>query len=334
MLPLPLALTPTCFPCFLQLTCVHLIDSHHCSDPSKFLSVLLLSLNSMTQLELPHVNILSKMDLIESMGPLEFGLDFYTDVLDLSYLLPRLKEVAGGRSHPLARKFARLNKALADLIESYNLVSFLPLAIDDQELLTQVLKVVDKANGFMYLPQVNAESGRGAQGSTTHSPTTATAAPQTAGAKTSPATSAGVAAFAAAASSSNSSKAAVAPSASSTDASAAALRQRSQLLNSVDTSQLHELNLSVYAPPAATAPPGLAPRTDPRGWDRSSLRSLLSPPHVLLRPDIQERYLPRTTQIDAPNAPRAHASATANATAAAVATAAAPPLQIREAKHG
>ena len=78
--------------CCFQLTCVHLIDSHHCSDPAKFLSVLLLSLSSMTQLELPHVNVLSKMDLIEQYGALEFGLEFYTDVLDLSYLLPRLKQ--------------------------------------------------------------------------------------------------------------------------------------------------------------------------------------------------------------------------------------------------
>lgn len=36
--------------------------------------------------ELPQVNVLSKVDLVESCGRLHFGLDFYTDVLDLSFL--------------------------------------------------------------------------------------------------------------------------------------------------------------------------------------------------------------------------------------------------------
>lgn len=36
--------------------------------------------------ELPQVNVLSKVDLVEKYGRLHFGLDFYTDVLDLSHL--------------------------------------------------------------------------------------------------------------------------------------------------------------------------------------------------------------------------------------------------------
>ena len=49
-----------------RLAAVHLIDSHHCTDAARFVSVLLLSLKTMLQLELPHVNILSKFDLVES----------------------------------------------------------------------------------------------------------------------------------------------------------------------------------------------------------------------------------------------------------------------------
>lgn len=44
----------------------------------------------MVRLELPHVNVLSKVDLIESGGRLAFGLGFYTDVSDLRDLLPYL----------------------------------------------------------------------------------------------------------------------------------------------------------------------------------------------------------------------------------------------------
>lgn len=54
----------------LQLSAVHLVDSHYCADPAKFISVLCTSLSTMLHVELPHVNILSKMDLIEQYGKL------------------------------------------------------------------------------------------------------------------------------------------------------------------------------------------------------------------------------------------------------------------------
>lgn len=53
-----------------QLAAVHLVDSHYCADPAKFISVLCTSLSTMLHVELPHVNILSKMDLIEQYGKL------------------------------------------------------------------------------------------------------------------------------------------------------------------------------------------------------------------------------------------------------------------------
>lgn len=54
----------------MQLVAVHLVDAHYCTDPAKYISVLLLSLKTMIQLELPHVNVLSKIDLVESYGKL------------------------------------------------------------------------------------------------------------------------------------------------------------------------------------------------------------------------------------------------------------------------
>lgn len=54
----------------LQLTAVHLVDAHLCSDPGKYISALLLTLSTMLHLELPHINVLSKIDLIESYGKL------------------------------------------------------------------------------------------------------------------------------------------------------------------------------------------------------------------------------------------------------------------------
>ena len=52
------------------------------------------------QIELPHVNVLSKADLVEKHGKLAFNLDFYTEVLDLEYLLEHFQvgSVAAGGS--------------------------------------------------------------------------------------------------------------------------------------------------------------------------------------------------------------------------------------------
>ena len=59
---------------------MHLVDAHLCTDESKYMSALLLSLASMLHLEMPHVNVLSKMDVLQSYGPLAFNIDFYSSV--------------------------------------------------------------------------------------------------------------------------------------------------------------------------------------------------------------------------------------------------------------
>ena len=52
-----------------------------------------------------------------------FNLDYYTEVLDLRYLLEHL-------SHdPFFQKYKKLNEALIGLVEDYSLVSFVPLDI-------------------------------------------------------------------------------------------------------------------------------------------------------------------------------------------------------------
>lgn len=53
-----------------RLCVVHLVDAHYCIDPSKYVSMLMVSLKTMLHLECPHINILSKIDLMESYGTL------------------------------------------------------------------------------------------------------------------------------------------------------------------------------------------------------------------------------------------------------------------------
>ncbi|KIJ14726.1 hypothetical protein PAXINDRAFT_176689 [Paxillus involutus ATCC 200175] len=87
-----------------RLAAVHLCDAHYVTDPAKYVSVLLLSLRTMLQLELPHINVLSKVDLISQYGDLDFNLDFYTEVQDLSYL--------EGVLNTTSPRFTALNMAL------------------------------------------------------------------------------------------------------------------------------------------------------------------------------------------------------------------------------
>ena len=130
-----------------RLCSVNLVDSYYISDPAKYVSVLLMSLSSMLQIELPHVNIFSKMDLIKQYGPLKFSLDYYTDVLDLSYLLETLD------SDRFLSKFKNLNKKICDVVTDYSLVSFIPLNIQKKGSIIRCIQAVDKANGKYYYRQ-------------------------------------------------------------------------------------------------------------------------------------------------------------------------------------
>ena len=63
-----------------RLAAVNLVDAQLCTDAGKYVAALLASLGTMLHLELPHVNLLSKADLIPSFGELDFDLSFYLEV--------------------------------------------------------------------------------------------------------------------------------------------------------------------------------------------------------------------------------------------------------------
>eukprot|EP00439_Symbiodinium_sp_Y106_P010140 s4431_g1.t1 len=134
----------------LRLVAVHLIDSTLCVDVYRYISAVMLSLSAMMQLELPHINVLSKIDMVmDHTDDLTFSLDYYAGVSDLSQLLWTLQT----NKHPLSTKFKDFNRLLAELIEDYGLVSFEPLDIEDKECALRVLGRCDTANGHV----MNAE---------------------------------------------------------------------------------------------------------------------------------------------------------------------------------
>ena len=105
----------------------------------------------MLHFELPHINILSKLDLMEKHKPTEFNVDYYCEVFNLDYLLDTIND------DPFFEKYKKLSKALIDMIESYSLVSFIPVNIADAKTVTNALNHIDKANGFFLIRIENEE---------------------------------------------------------------------------------------------------------------------------------------------------------------------------------
>ena len=170
----------------LELAAVHLCDSHYVTDAAKYVSVLLLSLRAMLHLELPHINVLSKVDLLTHYGDLgilsfslamnersplfvitDFNLEFYTEVHDLSYL-----ENALSSASP---RYSALNMAMCELIEDFGLVGFETLAVEvrnisshrktltlkdrntqDKHSMLNLTRAIDRATGYVFVPPAGA----------------------------------------------------------------------------------------------------------------------------------------------------------------------------------
>jgi hypothetical protein len=98
-------------------------------------------------MDLPHLNVLTKIDKLYSYAPLPFNLDFYTEVQDLSYLLPSLEEES---SIMKGSKFEGLNKAIIELVEDFGLVGFETLAVEDKRSMMHLLQVIDRAGGYAF----------------------------------------------------------------------------------------------------------------------------------------------------------------------------------------
>lgn len=127
----------------IRLASVQLVDCHLCSEPSKFLSAIMVSLSTMLHLGLPHVNVLSKVDLMGQLGELEFQPQYFLNPNNLEHLA----EAVNDRMHP---KFAKGTRNICNLLEDYGIVNFAPLAVEDVESLAYVVRLADKANGYAY----------------------------------------------------------------------------------------------------------------------------------------------------------------------------------------
>jgi len=134
----------------LRTCATYLIDSQFMEDKYKFFSGVLSAMSAMVNLEVPWINVMSKMDLVtnttDDPANGRNGLRTKKDIA--RYLEPDpllLVSAPGSREEKTERnsKFHALNRAIVQLIEDHPLVSFLPLNLTDPDSLETVLSHID-----------------------------------------------------------------------------------------------------------------------------------------------------------------------------------------------
>lgn len=117
-----------------SLCATYLLESSFMIDPSKFFSGTLSAMSAMIHLELPHLNILSKMDLIK---------DTVSKKELKNYLNPNPLLLANEKNS----RFDNLNKLIANLIDDFGMVQYLPLDCSSKDDINQsvltILSYVD-----------------------------------------------------------------------------------------------------------------------------------------------------------------------------------------------
>jgi hypothetical protein len=138
----------------ISLCAAYLLEATFVVDRAKFFAGTLSAMSAMIMLEVPHINILSKMDLVkDQVGKRELKrfLDPDTSLLD-DDPAERGQEADDGRgavgdADTLMRgsSFKRLNKAVAGLIDSFSMVSYLKLDVQDEDSVGGILSYIDDA---------------------------------------------------------------------------------------------------------------------------------------------------------------------------------------------
>ncbi|EGE80688.1 hypothetical protein RJZ56_003159 [Blastomyces dermatitidis] len=149
-------------PLNISLCAAYLLESTFVIDRAKFFAGALSAMSAMIMLEMPHVNILSKMDQVKGMiGKKE--LKRFTAV-DIQLLYEENQGGGGGHEEGAASaaaedptstnsllsgdSFKRLNRAVGQLLDDFSMVSFLKLDVQDEDSIGSVLSYIDDAIQF------------------------------------------------------------------------------------------------------------------------------------------------------------------------------------------
>jgi hypothetical protein len=109
---------------------VYLLDALFVMEPSKFIAGCLLSLSSMIQLELPHINVITKCDCADKEA-IEKVLDS-----DGAWMVQMMEKQANQRHR-------QLTQAMSGIVDDFMIVSFVMLDRTDEESIEDVLNRTD-----------------------------------------------------------------------------------------------------------------------------------------------------------------------------------------------
>lgn len=121
-----------------RIQALYFLDSQFMADSPKFFGGCLTALSCMVQLHVPHINVMSKMDLVRGLDKTRIS-DFMfpdTDVL--------LKDL----SYHTSKRHLRLNSAMGKLLDDFSMVAFVSLNVADNESIADLLLQVDQALQF------------------------------------------------------------------------------------------------------------------------------------------------------------------------------------------
>ncbi len=144
----------------VNLCAAYLLEATFVIDRAKFFAGTLSAMSAMIMLEIPHVNVLSKMDLVKGSVPrkeLKRFIDPDTSLLedDPSDTASALASSQDQSADPLSNgpmmtggSFKRLNRAVAQLIDDFSMVSYLQLNVQDEDSVGAILSYIDDAIQF------------------------------------------------------------------------------------------------------------------------------------------------------------------------------------------
>ncbi|KAL4766189.1 putative signal sequence-binding GTPase GPN3 [Aspergillus foveolatus] len=137
-------------PLNINLCAAYLLESTFVVDKAKFFAGTLSAMSAMLMLEMPHVNILTKMDQVREMVTRRELKRFAR--VDVQLLLDNKEAENSANSDPMSKEslmsggsFDRLNRAVAQLIDDFSMVSFLQLDVQDEDSVAAVLSHIDDA---------------------------------------------------------------------------------------------------------------------------------------------------------------------------------------------
>ncbi|RPB05472.1 hypothetical protein L873DRAFT_1797841 [Choiromyces venosus 120613-1] len=133
-----------------SLAASYLLESTFVIDKSKFFAGTLSAMSAMIMLEIPHINIMSKMDLVKgqfSKRELRRFLD-----PDPGIILSDVHK----KTNP---KFHRLNECVVGLIDDFSMVQFLQLESQNEDSVQAILSYIDDCVGWSEVqePQIKDE---------------------------------------------------------------------------------------------------------------------------------------------------------------------------------